>query len=139
MAEPYRLEVVSPERLLLSEDVEAVVVPGTDGEMTAMALHMPLLTTMKAGIVTVTLTDASERRYFVRGGFADIGPHAITILAEEAKAVEDIDRADLDQAIKNAGEDVADAADGPTKDAAEQRLAELREVADSLHAAGIGH
>ncbi len=132
MADTFKLEIVSPERLLLSQDIVSVLVPGTEGYMTALVDHMPVMTTLKAGLVEVRLADDARRSFFVRGGFADITPHMVTILAQEATAVEDIDRDELVQAITNAEEDVGDAEDGPARDLAAQRLGELREVADSL-------
>ena len=75
MAEAYQFELVSPERLLLSEQVEDVVIPGTDGEMTVMALHAPAMTTIRPGVVTV-IQERGAEKFVVFGGFADIMPQA---------------------------------------------------------------
>ncbi|WP_421927705.1 F0F1 ATP synthase subunit epsilon [Neoaquamicrobium sediminum] len=125
MAEPYKFELVSPERLLISEQVESVVIPGTEGEMTVMAKHAPVMTTVKPGVVTVKPVSGAEQRYVVFGGFADILPEGCTLLAESAVAVTDIDRADLARRIQEAKEDVSDAKDDETRTKAEQFLAQL--------------
>ena len=92
MAEAFQFELVSPERLLVSEQVEFVVIPGAEGEMTVMANHAPVMTTIKPGVVTVKTAAGATERYVVFGGFADILPTGCTLLAESAVAVEDIDR-----------------------------------------------
>ena len=71
MAESFKFDLVSPERLLVSEEVESVIVPGREGEMTVLARHMPVMTTMRPGIVTVKTTDGRTERYVVYGGFVD--------------------------------------------------------------------
>src|SRR5687768_5634547 len=109
MAEAFQFELVSPERLLVSEKVESVVIPGAEGEMTVLANHSPVMTTIKPGVVTVKSTGGGEERYVVFGGFADILPEGCTLLAESAVAVGDIDRDDVARRIQEAKEDVADA------------------------------
>ena len=107
MADSFKFELVSPERLLVSQDVETVVVPGTEGEMTVMANHAPLMTSIQPGIVTATLPDGKSERYVVFGGFAEIQPDNCTVLAESATEVSALDPADIAQRISNAREDVA--------------------------------
>ncbi|HWK63796.1 MAG TPA: F0F1 ATP synthase subunit epsilon [Rhizobiaceae bacterium] len=125
MAEAFKFELVSPERLLVSQSVESVVIPGAEGEMTVMANHAPVMTTVKPGVVTVKAAAGGEERYVVFGGFADILPSGCTLLAESAVAVRDIDRADLARRIQEAREDVADARDDRARTKAEQFLAQL--------------
>ncbi|HEU4986326.1 MAG TPA: F0F1 ATP synthase subunit epsilon [Rhizobiaceae bacterium] len=125
MAEPYKFELVSPERLLVSEDVEYVVIPGTEGEMTVMVDHAPVMTTVKPGVVTVKFMSGQEERYVVFGGFADILPDTCTLLAESAVRVGDIDRADLSRRIQEAREDIDDAKDDESRTKAEAFLAQL--------------
>ncbi len=120
MAESFNFELVSPERLLLSESVNEVIIPGTDGEMTVMANHAPVMTTIKPGIVEVRAESGDSKRYVVFGGFADILPEGCTLLAESAVHVDDIDREDLAQRIQNTREDLADA----KTDADKSRIAE---------------
>ncbi len=125
MAEVFQFELVSPERLLVSEQVEFVVIPGAEGEMTVMANHAPVMTTIKPGVVTVKTAAGATERYCVFGGFADILPSGCTLLAESAVAVNSIDRDNLDKRIQDAREDVADARDDQTRTKAEQYLSHL--------------
>ncbi|MCG6859496.1 MAG: F0F1 ATP synthase subunit epsilon [Salaquimonas sp.] len=125
MADSFKFELVSPERLLVSEDVESVVVPGSDGEMTVMAYHAPVMSTLKPGIVTTTKTGGQTERYVVYGGFADILPDGCTLLAESATTVSEVDPNDVTQRIQNAREDVTDAKDAETKADAEAMLSHL--------------
>lgn len=98
----FNFELVSPERLLLSERVSEVVIPATEGEMTVMANHAPTMTTIKPGIVTVKAADGKVSRYVVFGGFADILPTGCTLLAESAVPVEELDRTLIDKRIEAA-------------------------------------
>ncbi|BCH21764.1 ATP synthase epsilon chain [Mesorhizobium sp. L-8-10] len=125
MAEAFKFELVSPERLLVSQDVESVVIPGAEGEMTVMANHAPVMTTVKPGVVTVKPAAGGEERYVVFGGFADILPSGCTLLAESAVSVRDIDRNDLARRIQEAREDVVDAKDDQARTKAEQFLGQL--------------
>ncbi|KQQ79617.1 F0F1 ATP synthase subunit epsilon [Aureimonas sp. Leaf324] len=132
MAESFKFELVSPERLLLSEQVSAVVAPGSEGYFTAMPGHAPFMTTLKPGVVQATLANGGERRIFVQGGFADINPEGFTLLAEHAMPVEEINVADLDQQIRNTEEDLADATDATVRSRAERQLADLRNAKEAL-------
>ncbi|MEL6920254.1 MAG: F0F1 ATP synthase subunit epsilon [Pseudomonadota bacterium] len=132
MADAFNFELVSPERLLLSQDVTQVVVPGADGYLTIMANHAPMMTTLAPGIVETTGASGEDEKIFVRGGFADISPAGFTLLAEEATNVKDIDAAYIDQQIKDAQEDVSDAQNEDTKQAAAFRLSRLQEVKSAL-------
>lgn len=131
MADPFQFELVSPERLLMSEPVDQVVVPGSEGQFTVMKGHAPFMTTLRPGVIDI-VRGSNTIRVFVRGGFADANAAGLTILAEMAIPVADIDPAQLAQEVKNAQEDVADARDGATRDAAEQRLHQLKEVQAAL-------
>jgi F-type H+-transporting ATPase subunit epsilon len=122
----FKFELVSPERLLVSEEVESVVIPGAEGEMTVLANHAPVMTTIKPGVVTVKTAAGATERYCVFGGFADILPSGCTLLAEEAVAVGAIDRGDLAERIKDASEDVADAKDNKSRQKAEEYLSHLK-------------
>ncbi|MBX3531857.1 MAG: F0F1 ATP synthase subunit epsilon [Rhizobiaceae bacterium] len=120
-----KFELVSPERLLVSENVESVVIPGTEGEMTVLERHAPTMTTIKPGVVTVKPLSGAEQKYVVFGGFADILPESCTLLAESAVAVGDIDREDLSRRIQAAKEDVADAQHDEARTKAETYLHQL--------------
>lgn len=103
-ANKITFDLVSPEKLLLSVDADMVTVPGTEGYMGVMAGHSPLVSALRAGMVDV-LVDGKDDRYFIRGGFAEINPEKITVLAEEAVPMGELDIAVLDQRIKDAQED----------------------------------
>jgi F-type H+-transporting ATPase subunit epsilon len=125
MAESFQFELVSPERLLVSEKVESVVIPGAEGEMTVLARHAPVMTTVKPGVVTVKAEGGAEERYVVFGGFADILPDGCTLLAESATSVKDIDRAEIARRIQEAREDLNDAEDHHARTRAEELLHQL--------------
>ncbi|WP_455269891.1 F0F1 ATP synthase subunit epsilon [Rhizobium herbae] len=104
----FNFELVSPERLLLSERVSEVVIPATEGEMTVMANHAPTMTTIRPGIVTVKAIDGKVTRYVVFGGFADILPTGCTLLAESAVPADEIDRVAIDKRIEAAKAELQD-------------------------------
>ena len=99
MAEGTKLEIVSPERLVISDTVKSVVVPGADGYFTVLGEHAPLMTTLKPGFITVEDNAGVSHVYYVRGGFADVSPEGLTLLAEEAQDVADFDRAKIEGLI----------------------------------------
>jgi F-type H+-transporting ATPase subunit epsilon len=132
MAEAYKFELVSPERLLVSESVESVIIPGTEGEMTVMANHAPVMATIKPGVVTVKPMSGGEQRYVVFGGFADILPEGCTLLAESAVPVADINKDDLARRIQDAKEDLADAKSDEERTKAEEFLNQLATLHDAV-------
>ena len=125
MAEAFQFELVSPERLLVSEQVEFVVIPGAEGEMTVMANHAPVMSTIKPGVVTVNPVSGPAERYVVFGGFADILPTGCTLLAESAVSVKDIDKGEIARRIQEAREDLNDAKDHHSRTRAEEFLNQL--------------
>lgn len=132
MADTFKFELVSPERLLIAEDAESVVVPGAEGDFQVLPKHAPLLSTLRPGLLDVVLPGGAERRIFVRGGFAEVGPESLTVLAETAIDSADLDTEVLAQEIRNAEEDVADAKDDIARDQARERLDSLTTVKQSL-------
>ena len=99
MAEGTKLEIVSPERLVISDTVKSVVVPGADGYFTVLGEHAPLMTTLKPGFITVEDNGGVSHVYYVRGGFADVSPEGLTILAEEARPVVEFRRDEIEALI----------------------------------------
>jgi len=132
MAEAFKFDLVSPERLLVSELVESVIIPGTEGEMTVMANHAPVMATIKPGVVTVKPASGAEQRYVVFGGFADILPEGCTLLAESAVPVADINKADLASRIQDAKDDLADAKTDEERTKAEEFLNHLATLHDAV-------
>jgi F-type H+-transporting ATPase subunit epsilon len=133
MADTFKFELVSPERLLVSTDVEQVLVPGAEGDFTMLAHHAPLLTSLRPGLLEIGFGGADRRRYFVRGGFAEVGPSGLTVLAETAIDLVELDKSVLDQAVKDAEEDVADAKQDAARDRAKTQLEHLRQVQATLN------
>ncbi|MDR4306240.1 F0F1 ATP synthase subunit epsilon [Chelatococcus sambhunathii] len=124
----FQFELVSPEKLLISEEVQHVVVPGVEGEFGVLAHHAPLLSTLKPGVVKVYKTEGGEpERLFVQGGFADVNPKGLTILADAAVPMSEFDVASLDQAIKDAEDDLSDAEGDKAKLRAQEKLDQLRQ------------
>lgn len=130
----FQFELVSPERLVLSEEVDQVDLPGTDGDFGVLANHSPFLSTLRAGVITVK-RGSEVRKIFVRGGFADVNNSGLTVLAEKAIPVSDLKADVIAMEIKNAEEDVADAKSPEARQKAETKLAQLRDVAEAMRAA----
>jgi F-type H+-transporting ATPase subunit epsilon len=128
----FHFELVSPEKLLFSGDVEAVVVPGSEGEFTMLKNHAPLMTTLRPGIVTVDEADAKKVRLYVRGGFAEVSASGLTILAEEAIPFDALDASAIDAQIKDLEEDVEDATTDAAKRVATEKLAHLKNLKAAL-------
>src|SRR5690606_33132110 len=98
----FNFELVSPERVIFSGPVDAVILPATEGEMTVLAGHAPVMTTLKTGFLVIVDTPGNGRRVLVRGGFADIGPSGLTVLAERALPAEELTQEVLDKEILHA-------------------------------------
>jgi len=128
----FHFDLVSPERLIFSGEVTQVDVPGEEGEFGVFANHAPYVATLKPGVLTVYGKDAPQR-IVVRGGFAEVGAAGLTVLAEQAVPVDELDSATVRQAIKDAEEDVADASDEAARDKARQRLEQLTTLAAALN------
>jgi len=132
MADSFNFELVSPERLLLSESASEVIIPGADGEMTVMANHAPVMTNVKPGIVEVKSESGTSNRFVVFGGFADILPDGCTVLAESAVHVDDIDREALEKRIQDTREDLQDAKTDADKALIAERLGNLLTLQDAV-------
>ncbi len=99
MTDKVNFELVSPESLLVSEEVDMVIVPGTEGDFGILGGHAPVISTVRAGTITVYQGTAISTRIFVAGGFAEVTAERCTVLSEEAVPVDDIDRADVEAQI----------------------------------------
>jgi F-type H+-transporting ATPase subunit epsilon len=125
-------ELVSPARLLFSGDVASVAIPGTEGEMGIFPGHAPVLSTLRPGVVTVYRDQGQPEKIFVRGGFAEVNPKGLTVLAETAIPLAELDAAALARQVKNAEEDVADAKDDETRRRATENLEHLKALQAAL-------
>jgi F-type H+-transporting ATPase subunit epsilon len=134
MAETFKFELVSPERLLMSQQVREVVVPGSDGEFGVLSGHAPFMSTIRPGFIVVKPDEGDERKIYIRGGFADTGPGGLTILAEQAVPLEELDANAIADEIKHADEDRADAKTDEDRAAVQTRLDRLHDVQAALAA-----
>ena len=130
MAELH-LEFVSPESVLFSGDVDQVDLPGAEGDMGILAGHAPLVTPLRPGIVTIYRGGAREP-VVVTGGFAEVGPAGLTVLADRAVARADFDTATLANEIKDTEEDVADSTDEAQRDKLARHLEQLKTLQAAL-------
>ena len=95
-------ELVSPQRLMKSEPVEMVVVPGAEGDFGVLPGHSLLIATVRPGVIDIHRDGAVAEKIFVAGGFAEVSPERCTVLAEEAVPVGDIDRAEAEKRLEDA-------------------------------------
>jgi len=100
MADTLSFSLVSPARELFSGEVDQVIAPGTEGQFGVLPKHAPFMTTLKNGVVQILRGKKDDLRIFVRGGFADVTPAGLTILAEEALDLQGIDPAELDKELE---------------------------------------
>jgi F-type H+-transporting ATPase subunit epsilon len=132
MADRIAFDLVSPERLLLSEEAVMVTVPGSEGDFGVLAGHMPLISTLRPGVIDVQGGTQGDTRFFVLGGFAEVNPEKITVLAEEAIPMAEVDAALLDERIRNSQEDVLHAKTEADRAKAVESLAYLQEMRTAL-------
>lgn len=136
MADKLQFDLVSPERLLASVEATEVQIPGAEGDMTAMADHAPLITTLRPGIVRVIGGDVAGE-YVVTGGFAEINASGVSVLAERAMPRADITQEDYEAMVKSANAALKKAEEtfvnepGPVDDAA-KLLADMMALGDEI-------
>lgn len=135
MAETFKFELVSPEKVLVSADVAEVLVPGSEGDFTVLPLHAPVIALLRPGVLRIPGMDRGLDEIYVRGGLADVGPDRLTVLSEQVIPLAQLDRATIAQEIKNAEEDLADAQDEHKKRQAEDMLERLRSLGEALNLA----
>jgi len=119
------IDLVSPEKILFTGDVNQVDVPGSEGDFGVLAGHAPLMTTLRPGIMAIHRDDG-QLRIVVIGGFAEVNPTGLTILADTAVPLEDFDPNTLAAMIKTAESDVAAVADPAQRDKLAHKLDQLR-------------
>ena len=122
MADKVEFELVAPERLVLSAAADMGVVPGAEGDFGVLPGHSLFISTVRPGVIDVYEGDRITERVFVAGGFAEVTPERCTVLAGEAVALADIDRAEVEAQIKDLREDVGDATDDSRRAAVETAL-----------------
>ncbi len=134
MADTFNFELVSPERLLVSEQVTEVVIPATLGEMTVLVNHAPTMTTIKPGVVSVKLASGQVEKYAVLGGFADILPTGCTLLAEAALPLQAMTREKLQSRIEHAQKELDNVDSDEHKTKLEQFLVDLTHLHNTVAA-----
>ncbi|WP_342360346.1 F0F1 ATP synthase subunit epsilon [Terrarubrum flagellatum] len=122
----FHFELVSPEKMLFSGDVESVVVPGADGDFQVFAGHAPVMSTLHVGVLKIAGNTNAPQRVFVRGGFADVNDSGLTILAEQAVDLAEVKSDQLMQDIRDLEEDVADAKTDAERARAQAKLEGLK-------------
>ena len=144
MAGRIGFELVSPEKLLLSEDVEMVVVPGGEGNFGVLPGHALFISTVRPGVIDVYEGNRISERIFVSGGFAEVTPERCTVLADEAMPLSSLDRGQIDESLKTADAEIASLTErlarlqGTERDQAAMELATAearRTVAEAKRAA----
>lgn len=121
----FQFDLVSPERLLFSGEVEQVDVPGSEGDFGVFANHAPLVAIVRPGILTI-FREGKEEKVVVLGGFAEVGPAGLTVLADVAETVEDMDRAVIAKQIKETEKRMAQMGQGTPLDKEIARLDHLK-------------
>jgi F-type H+-transporting ATPase subunit epsilon len=125
---PFKFELVSPERLLMSGDAEQVVVPGAEGDFAVLPGHAPMLSTIRPGVLTVTMADGKSSRIFVRGGFAEADAVSLTVLAQQATDLAAVAKDWVSQEIEASEKRLSQAGDDDERFNAQSALAALRMV-----------
>jgi F-type H+-transporting ATPase subunit epsilon len=130
---PVDLEIVSPEKLLLSRPVDMVVIPAAEGELGVMAQHAPMIVLLRGGTIRLYAGGQVTDRLFVSGGFAEVTPERVTVLADEATPVAELSRAEGDRrlAAAQAAYDAADKMDVAALDAAMDRMQSARALIEA--------
>ena len=123
MPDMVEFELVSPEKLLVSESVEMVVVPGAEGDFGVLPGHSAVVSSVRAGVVAVFENGAVTSRLFVSGGFAEVTPERCTVLADNAVPLGEIDRESVEKSIPDLRDEIYAARDEAEKNAAEKALA----------------
>ena len=133
MAEKLHFSLVSPARELFSGEVDHVIAPGTEGEFGVLVNHAPFMSTLKNGVVRVLDGDTTRMRLFVRGGFADVTPAGLTILAEEAVDLAKTDAATVDAELETAKSKLlSEGKDGPHHAALQEQVDYLTDLKAAL-------
>jgi F-type H+-transporting ATPase subunit epsilon len=138
---PVHLEIVSPEKLLLSRDVDMVVIPASEGDMGVLEGHAPMMVTLRGGVVSLYEGDRVTDTLFVAGGFAEVTPERCTVLAGEAMPVNEIERAEAEKRLRDAEEAISqvDGSNTVEEELALERIHSARSMLEALDGLLTGH
>jgi|SRR6187200_1748227 F-type H+-transporting ATPase subunit epsilon len=126
MADTFKFELVTPERMLMSQDAARVVVPGMEGRFTVLPGHAPVISALRPGLIELTLADTRTARIFVKGGFVEVDAAQVTVLAERAWDVEDLDQATIAAELQTAEAELAAASSDAGRLAAVSAVEQLK-------------
>jgi F-type H+-transporting ATPase subunit epsilon len=138
---PVNLETVSPEKLLMSRDVDMVVIPAAEGDMGVLEGHAPMMVTLRGGVVSLYEGERLVESLFVAGGFAEITPERCTVLAGEALPVNEIERSNAEKRLRDAEEAISqvDGANPVEEEMALERVQSARAMLEALDGLLTGH
>ena len=138
---PINLEIVSPEKLLMSRDVDMVVIPASEGDMGVLEGHAPMMVALRGGVVSLYEGDRITESLFVAGGFAEVTPERCTVLAGEAMPVNELERAEGEKRIRDAEEALAqvDGNNPVEEELALERVHSARAMIEAIDGLLTGH
>jgi F-type H+-transporting ATPase subunit epsilon len=138
---PVNLEIVSPEKLLLSREVDMVVIPALEGDMGVLEGHAPMMVILRGGVVSLYSGDQVTDTLFVAGGFAEVTPERCTVLAGEAMPINELDRSQAEKRLQDAERamDQVDVADPVEEELALERVHSARAMLEALDGLLTGH
>ncbi len=132
MADNFTFDLVSPAKVLFSEPVKSAVIPGSSGYFTVYANHAPTISTLSPGIILVETENNENKDVFVKGGFIDVTQENVTLLAEDAKAVSELTKEELEAAIDQLAVELEASKDEDLKIKIQDHLAQLKIVAEQI-------
>ncbi|WP_088347844.1 MULTISPECIES: F0F1 ATP synthase subunit epsilon [Rhodomicrobium] len=135
MAETFKFELVSPERLLVSADVGEVLVPGSEGDFTVLPRHAPVIAMLRPGVLRIPEMSGELAEIYVRGGLADVGPDKLVVLAEQAVPLGKLQREFLAREIKEVEDLLAETQDEDVRRLAVDTLERLLSLRETLNLA----
>jgi F-type H+-transporting ATPase subunit epsilon len=133
----FHFDLVSPEKIAFSGEVDQVDIPGLEGDFGVLAGHAPLVAALKPGIMTVSPASGQKERIIVLGGLAEVSANGLTVLADVATSIEDLDRASFDRTISEMEQDIAELAQGSELDKAITRLDHFKTIRDHIETTGM--
>ena len=126
MADTFKFELITPERMVLSADASQVLVPGFEGEFTVLPGHAPVISALRPGVVDAALADTRKVRVFVKGGLAEVDADRVTVLAERAIPIEAMDAETVAAELQTAEAELAAAVNDAARLAASTAVERLK-------------
>jgi F-type H+-transporting ATPase subunit epsilon len=133
MAETFKFSLVSPEKVLVSADVEEVILPGSEGEFTVLPRHAPFISTLRPGILRIPGFGDAQREVYIRGGLAEVNGESLTVLAEKAAPLADFNSDMFRDEIRALEDDASTAIGEDARIKSAERLQQLRTLGENLN------